>query len=99
LLLIEEVRQRAPLAQPAGGGRAHQATDPALAAALARRFALTPREAEVALVLSRGINLREVAQELGIGIATVRSHLQHLFEKTGTHRQVELILLLRSLGA
>jgi DNA-binding CsgD family transcriptional regulator len=29
-----------------------------------------------------------------VSIATVRKHLQHLFEKTDTHRQAELVRFL-----
>ncbi len=33
---------------------------------------------------------------LGIGEPTVRTHLQRMFSKTGTSRQVELLRLLQS---
>lgn len=33
---------------------------------------------------------------LGIAVTTVRTHLLRLFEKTGTHRQVDLVALLAS---
>jgi hypothetical protein len=29
---------------------------------------------------------------LGISLATARTHLEHIFEKTGVHRQAELLL-------
>jgi DNA-binding CsgD family transcriptional regulator len=34
-----------------------------------------------------------VAEALGIGEATVKTHLQHLFAKTDTSRQAELVKL------
>ena len=34
-----------------------------------------------------------VAEDLGISETTVRSHLKHVFEKTGTKRQVDLVKL------
>jgi len=38
-----------------------------------------------------------VASRLGISLATARTHLAHVFDKTGTRRQAELVrLLLRS---
>jgi DNA-binding CsgD family transcriptional regulator len=35
----------------------------------------------------------EAAEVLGVAETTARWHLQHLFEKTGTHRQADLIKL------
>ena len=35
----------------------------------------------------------EVAEVLGIAEATVKTHLQHVFEKTGTGRQADLVKL------
>jgi Bacterial regulatory proteins, luxR family len=34
-----------------------------------------------------------VAQDLGISETTVRTHLRHVFQKTGTHRQADLAKL------
>jgi DNA-binding CsgD family transcriptional regulator len=34
-----------------------------------------------------------VAQDLGISETTVRTHLKHVFQKTGTHRQADLVKL------
>ena len=60
---------------------------------LARRFGLTAKEAELASLLARGHGLRSAAAALGVTYHTVRYHLRHAFEKTGTHRQGELIRL------
>jgi DNA-binding CsgD family transcriptional regulator len=41
--------------------------------------------------------LQAAADRLGISLATARTHLAHVFDKTGTRRQAELVrLLLRS---
>jgi DNA-binding CsgD family transcriptional regulator len=61
---------------------------------LAANFELTPREASFAVLLLRGVALAEAAATLGIGIGTARWYLKRVLEKTGTHRQSELILLL-----
>jgi DNA-binding CsgD family transcriptional regulator len=61
------------------------------------RFELTPMEGRVADRLCRGLAPVEIAQELGISIETVRSHLKQAFVKTGVHRQAELVA--RLLGA
>ncbi|TWS97615.1 helix-turn-helix transcriptional regulator [Reyranella sp. CPCC 100927] len=64
---------------------------------LRRRFRLTPAEAKVALQLTKGDGRLAVANRLGITLATVSTHLRHIFAKTGTHRQAELVgLLLRA---
>ena len=38
----------------------------------------------------------EIALALGVALSTVRSHVLRLFEKTGTHRQADLVGLLAS---
>jgi len=45
-----------------------------------------------------GSNTRQIASELSVSFATVRTHLQHVFEKTGTHRQGELVRLLMAIS-
>ncbi len=68
--------------------------------ALRRLYGLTRTEAEVALRVLDGTGLVPIAEELAISLTTIRTHLQHVFDKTDTHRQAELVrLLLRSLAA
>lgn len=67
---------------------------------LRHMYGLTRAEAEVALRVLDGKGLMPIAEELGVSLTTVRTHLQHVFDKTGTHRQAELVrLLLRALTA
>lgn len=61
---------------------------------LAREFGLTPAERAVAVEIIKGDGRRATAQRLGISETTVRSHLSVIFQKTGVHRQAELIDLL-----
>ncbi|WP_028228911.1 response regulator [Paraburkholderia ferrariae] len=49
--------------------------------ALATRFALTAREAEVLLWVSRGKTNRDIGDILGMAARTVNKHLEHLFRK------------------
>ncbi|HET8672569.1 MAG TPA: response regulator transcription factor [Thermoleophilaceae bacterium] len=42
---------------------------------------LTPREREVLVMTADGLTAPEIAQRLQLGVATVRSHLQNLYEK------------------
>ncbi|MBL8467980.1 helix-turn-helix transcriptional regulator [Methyloversatilis discipulorum] len=57
-------------------------------------FDLTRTEAAVAAALAQGRSLEGIASVLGIGLATVRSHLKRILAKTGTHRQAEVVALL-----
>ena len=61
-------------------------------------FALTDREISVALATARLGGVPAVAAELGISPTTVRTHLQHVFDKTGLRSQMALISLLGSCG-
>lgn len=71
-----------------------------VAAALLREaFGLTDREANVALTMLRLGGLPAAAGELNIALSTARSHLQHVFDKTGTRNQVALAQMLAALGA
>lgn len=66
---------------------------------LRRRYGLTPAEADVALEILKGDGREAAAARLGISTTTVRTHLSHIFEKTGVRRQAELVrLLMRSDG-
>ncbi|MET3596410.1 DNA-binding CsgD family transcriptional regulator [Mesorhizobium shonense] len=57
-------------------------------------YRLTPAEAVVAMAIARGEGLQAVADELDISLTTARTHLQHIFEKTETRRQAELVRLI-----
>ena len=57
-----------------------------------RNRPLTPREAEVASLVSKGMKNREIAESLGIATGTVKIHLMHIFEKTGIRDRFELAL-------
>lgn len=68
--------------------------------ALRRLYGLTKTEAEVAIRTVDGKGVVPIADELAMSLATVRTHLQHVFDKTDTHRQAELVrLLLRGVVA
>ncbi|HWE20387.1 MAG TPA: LuxR C-terminal-related transcriptional regulator [Hyphomicrobiaceae bacterium] len=64
--------------------------------AFAKLYKLTGGELRVLLALARGVGAKEAADSLGISEATVRTHLQQMFSKTGTSRQADLLRLLQS---
>ena len=55
-------------------------------------FALTPVQARLVALLFAGASLRSCAEKLGIKYESARGYLKAVFEKTGTHRQAELVL-------
>ncbi|MDH3520560.1 MAG: helix-turn-helix transcriptional regulator [Myxococcales bacterium] len=64
--------------------------------ALSKIYALTRSEADIVQLLSKGLSLDEIAADRGISMNTARSHLKHVFSKTGTSRQSELLGLVMS---
>ena len=66
---------------------------PSPAEAIARLYKLTPSELRVLLGVVQVGGVPEVADALGIARATVRTHLQRLFDKTDTKRQSDLVKL------
>lgn len=63
-------------------------------ATLIRLFGLTRAEARMAALLAAGMIVKQAAGELGIATSTARIHLQRVMDKTGAHRQSELVRLL-----
>ncbi|MDR0480132.1 MAG: UTRA domain-containing protein [Burkholderiaceae bacterium] len=61
---------------------------------LRERFHLTPAEMRVAQEIVKGEGRMAAAKRIGIGEATLKSHLIHIFEKTGVTRQAELVRLI-----
>jgi DNA-binding CsgD family transcriptional regulator len=57
-------------------------------------YGLTRAEARIAQALLEADRLADVADNLGVTLSTVRTHLQRTFEKTDTRRQSELLRLL-----
>lgn len=47
------------------------------------RPALTQREQEILKLIASGKSLPEIAKELYLGVTTVKTHVQHLYEKLG----------------
>lgn len=60
-------------------------------------FDLTAAEAKVATQLSLGKSVADIAAENGTAQATVRNQLKSAMQKTGCHRQIELVRLLGEL--
>jgi len=61
-------------------------------------FGLTPAEARVACEVGKGLNPKDVAEALQVLPSTVRTHLHHVFAKTATRRQAELMRLIAQIA-
>ncbi len=57
---------------------------------------LTPRELEVLQQLAKGLLYKEVAESLGIGIGTVRTHVEAIYRKLHVQTRTEAVLKLFS---
>ena len=62
--------------------------------ALAQEFSLTPRELEVLQEWATGHNAAYIEDRLGISRNTVKTHLNHIYQKTGTAGREELLGLI-----
>lgn len=63
-----------------------------------RSDSLTPREWEVLQLLSKGLQARHVAEQLGLGVRTIQMHISHINGKLGTHSYHASVLVARQCG-
>ncbi|HET7716678.1 MAG TPA: helix-turn-helix transcriptional regulator [Bauldia sp.] len=61
---------------------------------IARHYRLTPSELRVLFGIVELGGVPEVAETLGISVATVKTHLNRVFAKTGVARQADLVKLI-----
>ena len=52
---------------------------------------LTPREVEVLTLIARGLSNREIAAELFVSGATVKTHINHVFSKIGARDRAQAV--------
>lgn len=60
--------------------------------------ALTSRERETLELLAAGLDNRSIGKRLGIGLNTVRMHVQNLIGKLGAHSKLEAVVRASELG-
>jgi DNA-binding CsgD family transcriptional regulator len=63
---------------------------PSIPEAIAKAYELTPTELRALLAIVEVGRIPHAADVLGIGAETVKTHLRHVYEKTGASRQVDL---------
>ena len=59
---------------------------------------LTPREHDVLKMMAAGLDNYEIAEKLGIGYGTVRSHVRGVLEKLGARSRLQAVALARDGG-
>lgn len=67
--------------------------------ALGSLFGLTVSENRVLAHIAEGLNRQETANSLGVVDSTIKSHLDHIYAKTGMNSQAELLECLTRLAA
>jgi DNA-binding CsgD family transcriptional regulator len=60
---------------------------------IARTYRLTPMELRILIAIVEVGGVPDVAATLGMGATTVKTHLGHLYAKTGCRRQADLVKL------
>lgn len=80
------------------GERIYPDETPLIRIGNATNHEFTERELDVLKELTTGDTNAEIAERLFISVATVKSHIQHLMEKTGFKTRTELVSEARGLG-
>ncbi len=62
-----------------------------------KTLGLSDRETEVLRLLARGHRSKEIADELGVGVGTVNTHVRHIYEKLHVRSRAEAVTKLRDL--
>jgi DNA-binding NarL/FixJ family response regulator len=97
---IREALERVTSGQPAIDPAVHQhlldaitASGPRHGAGPAPQFpsGLTAREAEVLTLIAQGLSNSEIASQLMVSETTVKSHINHLFAKTGVRDRAQAV--------
>ena len=55
---------------------------------------LTPREKDIVLLIFRGKNKQEIADRLFLSVSTIKTNVEHVYQKFGVHNKVELVVYL-----
>ena len=60
-------------------------------------FDLTPAEARISALVAKGDGPAVISESLGVSLSTVRTHLAHIFQKTGAGDQLALSSVVNAL--
>ncbi len=56
---------------------------------------MTEREKEICTLLAKGLNNRQIADELYISEGTVKNYISSIYDKTGIHDRSKLIVAMK----
>ena len=62
-------------------------------------YSLSARELEVLVLVAKGRSAARIADDLGVTLATINSHINHIYRKLGIHSRQELIDIVEIGGA
>jgi DNA-binding CsgD family transcriptional regulator/PAS domain-containing protein len=75
-----------------------EATPTPPAQLLQQLFGLTPRQAELACHLGRGLSIEACAAQMTLTRGSIRVYVEQIFAKTGVNRQADLVRLLSAIA-
>ena len=81
-----------------GGESIYPMETPEVKLGMTKSTDLTPREIQVLRLLTTGVGNDEIAESLGISLNTVKTHIQHLLDKTGFASRTQLAIQARVTG-
>ena len=87
--LVDETLSTSERLRDEWQSRSPQLANASAALRLQEEYGMTPREVEVALLLSEGLSNNALARQLGISPHTARHHTQRVLGKLGVHSRAE----------
>jgi DNA-binding CsgD family transcriptional regulator len=79
--------------KPSNGHKTWEPVTTSGPVALPKAPPLTEREKEILRWVAAGLQNKEIAQKLGISLATVRNHIHNILEKLDVHSKLEAVSL------
>jgi DNA-binding NarL/FixJ family response regulator len=71
---------------------------PAAAPRIGSPVALSKRESEVLDLIARGFIYPEIAQQMGLSVSTIQTHVRNIYGKLDVHNKTEAVFEARQLG-
>jgi DNA-binding CsgD family transcriptional regulator len=64
-----------------------------------KSFHMSPRELDVAKLVCSGLSNEEIASQLGIKVATVKTHLRNVYRRIRVQRKLDMLLMFLERGS
>lgn len=94
----EQIRKIWGLRRKMSAKRYNDAATKARVSKLAGQHGLTPREADILMLIAQGRRAPEMTDALGVSMGTVRTHVKHLYTKLGVHSYAEAVKALEDVS-